>query len=57
VKYENGSSHNRYVRAYRERTMMQSAEDERQVIALINRYATALDTADHDAHEYEFRNL
>jgi SnoaL-like domain len=26
--------------------MMQSAEEERQVIALINRYATALDTAD-----------
>jgi SnoaL-like domain len=26
--------------------MMQSAEDERQIIALINRYATALDTAD-----------
>ena len=26
--------------------MMQSAEDERQIIALINRYATGLDTAD-----------
>jgi SnoaL-like domain len=26
--------------------MMQSAEDERRIMALINRYATALDTAD-----------
>lgn len=32
--------------AYLERTMMRSAEDEREIIALINRYATGLDSAD-----------
>jgi SnoaL-like protein len=46
VKYENGSSCNWHVGAYLERVMMQSAEDERRIVALINRYATGLDTAD-----------